>query len=66
MILVQIAGVMTGIFLVGVVWSVYWLRRNETDPRLHGGRAFAVCLAISSVAIALLGVYSLANVIGVI
>lgn len=65
-IMVQIAGVMTGIFLIGVVWAVYWLRRNETDPRLHGGRAFAVCLAISSVAIALLGIYSLLDVTGVI
>src|ERR671916_1364475 len=65
-IMVQIAGVMTGIFLVGVVWAVYWLRRNETDPRLHGGRAFAICLGVSSAAIALLGVYSLADIIGII
>jgi Mn2+/Fe2+ NRAMP family transporter len=65
-IMIQIAGVMTGIFLIGVVWAVYWLRRNETDARLHGGRAFAVCLAVSSVAIALLGIYSLADVIGII
>jgi Mn2+/Fe2+ NRAMP family transporter len=65
-IMVQIAGVMTGIFLVGVVWAVYWLRRNETDPRLHGSRAFAICLAVSSAAIALLGVYSLADVTGII
>src|ERR687896_2546521 len=65
-IMVQIAGVMTGIFLIGVVWAVYWLRRNETDPRLHGGRAFSVFLAVSSVAIALLGIYSLLDVVGVI
>ena len=65
-VMVQIAGVMTGIFLIAVVWAVYWLRRNETDPRLHGGRAFAICLAVSSVAIALLGVYSLADVTGII
>jgi hypothetical protein len=64
--MVQIAGVMTGIFLIGVVWAVYWLRSNETDPRLHGGRAFSVCLGISSAAIALLGLYSLANVIGIV
>jgi Mn2+/Fe2+ NRAMP family transporter len=63
-IMVQIAGVATGIFLVAVVWAVHWLRRHETDPRLHGGRAFAVCLAVSSAAIALLGVYSLADVLG--
>jgi cytochrome bd-type quinol oxidase subunit 1 len=65
-IMVQIAGVATGIFLIAVVWAVYYLRRTETDPRLHGGRAFAVCLAVSSVAIALLGVYSFLDVLGVI
>jgi hypothetical protein len=65
-IMVQIAGVMTGIFLVGVVWAVYYLRRTETDPRIQGGRAFAVCLAVSSVAIALLGIYSLLDVVGVL
>jgi Mn2+/Fe2+ NRAMP family transporter len=65
-IMVQIAGVMTGIFLIGVVWAMYWLRQNETDPRLHGGRAFAVFLAVSSAAIALLGLYSLLSVVGVI
>ncbi|MCO1655314.1 Nramp family divalent metal transporter [Pseudonocardia humida] len=65
-IMVQIAGVMTGIFLVAVVWAVYWLRRHETDPRLHGSRAFAICLAVSSAAIALLGLYSLADVTGII
>jgi Mn2+/Fe2+ NRAMP family transporter len=65
-IMVQIAGVATGIFLIAVVWAVYYLRRTETDPRLHGGRAFAVCLAVSSVAIALVGVYSLLDVLGVI
>ena len=43
-----------------------WEGAGETDPRLHGSRAFAICLGVSSVAIALLGVYSLANVTGLI
>jgi Mn2+/Fe2+ NRAMP family transporter len=63
-IMVQIGGVFTGIFLVAVVVAVWYLRRNETDPRLHGGRGFAVVLAVSSVAIALLGVYTLLAVFG--
>jgi Mn2+/Fe2+ NRAMP family transporter len=63
-IMVQIGGVTTGIFLVAAVAAVWWLRRNETDPRLHGGRGFAVVLAVSSVAIALLGVYTLLSVFG--
>jgi Mn2+/Fe2+ NRAMP family transporter len=64
-IMVQIGGVMTGIFLVAVVIAVYYLRRTETDPRLHGGRGFAVALGVSSVAIGLLGVYTLLQVFGV-
>jgi Mn2+/Fe2+ NRAMP family transporter len=64
-ILVQIGGVMTGIFLVAVVIAVYYLRHTETDPRVHGGRGFAVALGISSAAIGLLGVYTLLNVFGV-
>jgi Mn2+/Fe2+ NRAMP family transporter len=64
-ILVQIGGVMTGIFLVAVVIAVYYLRHTETDPRVHGGRGFAVVLGISSVAIGLLGVYTLLQVFGV-
>ena len=64
-IMVQIGGVMTGIFLVAVVFAVYYLRRTETDPRLHGGRGFAVALGVSSVAIGLLGVYTLLQVFGV-
>ena len=64
-IMVQIGGVTTGIFLVAVVFAVYYLRRTETDPRLHGGRGFAVALGVSSVAIGLLGVYTLLQVFGV-
>jgi hypothetical protein len=64
-IMIQIGGVVTGIFLVAVVVAVYYLRRTETDPRLHGGRGFAVMLGISSVAIGLLGVYTLLNVFGI-
>lgn len=63
-IMVQIGGVMTGIFLVAVVIAVWYLRRTETDSRLYGGRVFNVGLAISSIAIGLLGIYSILNVFG--
>jgi Mn2+/Fe2+ NRAMP family transporter len=63
-IMVQIGGVTTGIFLVAAVVAVWYLRRTETDPRLHGGRGFSVLLVVSSVAIALLGVYTLLSVFG--
>ncbi|TDD14921.1 divalent metal cation transporter [Kribbella turkmenica] len=63
-IMVQIGGVMTGVFLVAVVIAVLYLRRAETDPRLYGTKSFAVLLTVSSVAIALLGVYTLLQVFG--
>lgn len=64
-IMVQIGGVMTGIFLVAVVIAVWYLRRAETDSRLYGTNLFNVLLAVSSVAIGLLGVYTLLQVFGV-
>ena len=64
-VMVQIGGVMTGVFLLAVVIAVWYLRRTETDPRLYGGRAFNATLVVSSAAIALLGVYTLLDVLGV-
>jgi Mn2+/Fe2+ NRAMP family transporter len=64
-VMVQIGGVMTGVFLVAVVIAVWFLRQTETDPRLRGGRLFNALLVVSSVAIGLLGVYTLLDVIGV-
>jgi hypothetical protein len=64
-VMVQIGGVMTGIFLVATVIAVWYLRRTETDPRLYGGSVFNALLVVSSVAIGLLGVYTLLQVFGV-
>ena len=64
--MVQIGGVTTGAFLLAAVVAVWYLRRTETDPRLHGGRLFAALLVVSSVAIALLGVYTALSVFGLI
>jgi Mn2+/Fe2+ NRAMP family transporter len=63
-IMVQIGGVMTGVFLIAVVVAVYYLRRTETDPRLYAGRGFSIALGVSSVAIGLLGIYTLLSVFG--
>jgi Mn2+/Fe2+ NRAMP family transporter len=63
-VMVQIGGVMTGIFLVAVVISVWYLRNTETDPRVKGGKGFNVWLIVSSVAIAFLGIYTLLTVFG--
>jgi Mn2+/Fe2+ NRAMP family transporter len=58
-IMVQIGGVMTGVFLLAIVVAVWYLRRTETDERLRGGTAFVTTLVVSSTAIGLLGVYTL-------
>jgi Mn2+/Fe2+ NRAMP family transporter len=63
-IMVQIGGVMTGVFLLAIVVAVWYLRR-ETDDRLRGGSVFAATLVVSSVAIVLLGVYTLLDALGV-
>ena len=63
-LMVQIGGVATGIFLVAVVIAVWYLRNTETDPRVQGGKGFSAWLILSSVAIALLGVYTLLTVFG--
>lgn len=63
-IMVQIGGVMTGVFLPAVVIATWYLRRNQVDPSLYGGRWFNVLLITSSIAITLLGVYTLLNVFG--
>lgn len=62
--MVQIGGVITGIFLLAAVAAVWYLRRTEIDPRLYGGTAFNTLLVVSSVAIVLLGVYTALSVLG--
>lgn len=63
-LMVQIGGVATGIFLLAAVAAVWYLRNTEIDPRLYGGTPFNVVLVISSIAIVLLGVYSALSVLG--
>lgn len=63
-LMVQIGGVATGIFLVAVVIAVWYLRSTETDPRVQGGKGFNIWLIVSSIAIGLLGVYTLLTVFG--
>ncbi len=64
-LMVQIGGVLTGIFLLAVVVAVWYLRNTEVDPRLYGGGLFNAVLIISSLAIAALGVYTVLSVTGV-
>lgn len=61
-VMVQIGGVMTGVFLLAAVVAVWYLRNTETDRRLHGSGFFNALLIVSSLAIALLGVYTAVSV----
>ena len=61
-LMIQIGGVATGIFLLAAEVPVWYQRRSETDPDLYGGTAFNALLVISSIAIVLLGLYTGANV----
>jgi Mn2+/Fe2+ NRAMP family transporter len=63
-LMVQIGGVATGVFLLAAVAAVWYLRNTETDSRLHGGGPFNAVLVVSSVAIVLLGVYTALSVVG--
>ena len=62
-VMVQIGGVVTGIFLPAVVVATWYLRNTQVDPELRGGNWFNTILTISSVAITLLGIYSLVKVL---
>ena len=62
--MVQIGGIMTGVFLIGVVAAAWYLRNTETDKRLHGAGLFNAILIISTVALILLGLYTAAQQFG--
>lgn len=64
LIMVQIGGFGSGMFLLAAVVAVWYLRRTEIDARLAGGRSYFVALVVSSLAIALIGVYTAASVFG--
>ena len=64
-LMIQIGGVMTGVFLIAVLVATWYLRRTETDSRLFGGRWFHLLLVLSTIAIAALGIYTMASALGV-
>ena len=64
-LMVQIGGVMTGVFLVAVVVAAWYLRQTDTDPELRGGSAFNLLLIVSTIAIGLLGVYTVLQQFGI-
>jgi len=65
-LMIQIGGAATGVFLLAAVVAVWHLRRTETDPRLYGGPAFNGLLVVSSIAIVALGLYTGLSAFGVV
>jgi Mn2+/Fe2+ NRAMP family transporter len=63
-LMIQIGGVMTGIFLLAVLVATWYLRAKETDPRVYGGGGFQAVLILSTIAIGLLGLYTIVSTLG--
>ena len=64
--MVQIGGVMTGVFLLAVTVAAWYLRKTETDSRTWGGTGFSIALILSSAAIGLLAVYTVVSTLGLV
>lgn len=64
LVMVQIGGIGSGIFLVAVVIAVWRLRR-EVPKRFRRSTFWTVALCFSSAAVAALGVYSVLKVFGI-
>ncbi len=65
-LMVQIGGVMTGVFLLAVLVATWYLRQTETDPRLHGGLASTSLFVLSTLAIGALGIYTALSTLGLL
>jgi hypothetical protein len=63
-LMVQIGGVMTGVFLLCVLVATWYLRAKETDRRVYGGSAFNALLVVSTTAISILGIYTVLSTLG--
>ncbi|TCP47363.1 Mn2+/Fe2+ NRAMP family transporter [Tamaricihabitans halophyticus] len=64
-LMVQIGGIGSGIFLVAVVIGVWYLRGQEPDKRFRPNWLITGALVLSSIAIIALGSYSALEVFGV-
>ncbi|MFC7404383.1 Nramp family divalent metal transporter [Georgenia alba] len=62
-VMVQITGIVSGCFLLATMVAI-WMLRRSTPRHLRGGAAFTVALVVSSLAIALIGAYTIASAFG--
>ncbi|QDB80546.1 divalent metal cation transporter [Georgenia sp. 311] len=65
-VMILIGGVAGGIFLAAVAVAAWYLRARYVQPELRGGRFAASALAVSGIAILLLGVYSALSATGLV
>ncbi|QFU88596.1 Nramp family divalent metal transporter [Amycolatopsis sp. YIM 10] len=64
-LMVQIGGIGSGVFLIAVVIAVWYLRSREPDKRFRPNPLITGALVVSSLAIMALGAYSALEVFGV-
>uniref|UniRef100_UPI003B3B1DF5 manganese transporter NRAMP n=1 Tax=Brevibacterium sediminis TaxID=1857024 RepID=UPI003B3B1DF5 len=64
-IMVQIGGVASGVFLVAVVIAVWYLRSREVPTEFKSNNFFTVMLVFASLAIGLLGIYTVFETFGI-
>ncbi|WP_243788364.1 hypothetical protein [Saccharopolyspora gloriosae] len=64
-LMVQIGGIGSGVFLLAVVVAVWQLRSTEVDRRFRANRWLTAALVLSSAAITVLGVYTVLEVFGI-
>ncbi|ASO17858.1 Mn2+/Fe2+ NRAMP family transporter [Actinoalloteichus hoggarensis] len=64
-LMVQIGGIGSGVFLIAVVIGVWYLRTKEPDKRFRPNPFITGALVVSSIAIMALGVYSALEVFGI-
>ena len=64
-IMVQIGGVASGVFLVAVVIAVWYLRSREVPTEFKSNHFFTVMLVFASLAIGLLGIYTVFETFGI-
>jgi hypothetical protein len=65
-VMILIGGIAGGIFLAAVAVAAWYLRYTEVEPDLRGGRFSTIAIAVSGIAILLLGVYSALSAAGVV
>lgn len=65
LLMVQIGGVASGIFLVAVVVAVWYFRATAVPAEFKKSNILTVMLVFSSIAVFLLGIYTVLNTLGV-